>query len=693
MKKLWWLLLLLSSCVWGQTPVTVTGTVFDAGGNLATSGYVEFDLQPQNSGIQYFVLGVGSIAPQSVQCGINGSGQVMSLSNLSNPCTVWGNDVITPANTTYSVQFVPAGVSTNTVAQECLSGSSYNLNSPKFCPAVAIYPQNTSINAPVIQGNLVPSAAGVFTLGSSLLPYASLYANNILGISSLSITGSASVGGNLTVSGTSTLASTTTKAINSIQVMNTSSDLGVQVNAAISALGSGGGEIYIPKGNYTFSTPINADNTNDITIRCAGGITSGSQPATFMTFTGSGAAPVSARSTKGFEFSGCVGAWSNASFVGPYIDLSHSTPNDSFGFKISRDTFIATGSGVDLNLIIDLDKVNTGKIEQSYFYNYKVAIRGAVDNTSYSNDVVLELNQFSSSTGSAETCHVQNPVEQWTFIVNTFEMGTAVGDPKVLCYTSGVMFSGLQFIGNDILDTTAGATATRIDIPANSTGITIEGGEIGGTSSTTAIAVGSFSSGVNVKGVKFVTHNTGVALGTSVTNFTVLGDAYSSVTTQVSGTPSSGIGHTGGSNQTTIWSSSQINLLGPIIQTGDFTATPVTRFRVVGRFESSTLGTVTNCVSAASPAVCVAAPAGMVVIAASSTSVVVNTTAVTANSEIQLQPDASLGLALSVTCNTTGSLLSASPWVSARTPGTSFTITINAAPSTNPECLSYRITN
>jgi len=95
------------------------------------------------------------------------------------------------------------------------------------------------------------------------------------------------------------------------------------------------------------------------------------------------------------------------------------------------------------------------------------------------------------------------------------------------------------------------------------------------------------------------------------------------------------------------------------------------------------------CASSASPAVCASSPDGSVAIAAGATTVVVNTTAVTANSQILLQFDASLGTRLGVTCNATY----VSSWISTRTAGTSFTITVAAAPTTNPECFSYSIVN
>lgn len=107
-------------------------------------------------------------------------------------------------------------------------------------------------------------------------------------------------------------------------------------------------------------------------------------------------------------------------------------------------------------------------------------------------------------------------------------------------------------------------------------------------------------------------------------------------------------------------------------------------------FSSATYATATNCSDSAGAAACGSAAAGSVVIDAATTSVVVNTTAVTANSQIFIQEDSSLSTRLSVTCNTT---IARAYVVTARTAATSFTITTNAAPVTNPACLSYKIVN
>lgn len=113
----------------------------------------------------------------------------------------------------------------------------------------------------------------------------------------------------------------------------------------------------------------------------------------------------------------------------------------------------------------------------------------------------------------------------------------------------------------------------------------------------------------------------------------------------------------------------------------------------------STFNSTTKCAavgSAASPSVasCSAAPTGSFSCAtnASGATCVVDTSAVTANSAIFVQPDSSLGTLLSVTCNTTADTALTAPRVSARSAGTSFTLTLGTF-SSNPLCFSYFLVN
>lgn len=107
----------------------------------------------------------------------------------------------------------------------------------------------------------------------------------------------------------------------------------------------------------------------------------------------------------------------------------------------------------------------------------------------------------------------------------------------------------------------------------------------------------------------------------------------------------------------------------------------------IGNNTFGAIGTDTNCSS--SGGTCSTASAGSVSIAAAATTVTVATTRVTANSQIFVMFDSSLGAKLGVTCNTTY----AAPYVTARTAATSFVITVAAAPSVTPACYSFFIAN
>lgn len=112
-----------------------------------------------------------------------------------------------------------------------------------------------------------------------------------------------------------------------------------------------------------------------------------------------------------------------------------------------------------------------------------------------------------------------------------------------------------------------------------------------------------------------------------------------------------------------------------------------------GKVTMPLIATSTNCASGASPAVCSAAPDGAVAIPTGvNPTLVVNTTVVTANSRIFLTVDDTVTIA-GTTCNSTLATLVGGLAVTARTAGTSFTISYNGTITTNPVCLSYKIEN
>jgi hypothetical protein len=113
-----------------------------------------------------------------------------------------------------------------------------------------------------------------------------------------------------------------------------------------------------------------------------------------------------------------------------------------------------------------------------------------------------------------------------------------------------------------------------------------------------------------------------------------------------------------------------------------------------GNANVATYSSATNCASGASPAVCGSAIAGSVAIpAGTNPTLVVNTSAVTAASQIFFQIDDTVGTRLSVTCNSTLANLVVPPAVTARSAGTSFTLSYSGVITANPLCVSYWIIN
>lgn len=129
------------------------------------------------------------------------------------------------------------------------------------------------------------------------------------------------------------------------------------------------------------------------------------------------------------------------------------------------------------------------------------------------------------------------------------------------------------------------------------------------------------------------------------------------------------------------------------IQTQINTKAPTASPTFTGTVTAPLVASTTNCSDSAGAAACGAAPAGSFVIDAASTATVVSTTAVTANSQIFLQEDSSLGTRLGITCNTQSVLILGAPVITARTAGTSFTATIVVGPTAVPMCVSYFLVN
>lgn len=123
---------------------------------------------------------------------------------------------------------------------------------------------------------------------------------------------------------------------------------------------------------------------------------------------------------------------------------------------------------------------------------------------------------------------------------------------------------------------------------------------------------------------------------------------------------------------------------GPLCQTTD----SQDRFSFDRGVVTSTYGTATNCASFWGQ--CGSAAAGSVAFTTGANSILISTTAVTAQSQIFVQEDSSLGNVLGITCETRPGR---TYLIANRTPGVSFEVTVSSAPTQAPACLSYHIVN
>lgn len=249
-------------------------------------------------------------------------------------------------------------------------------------------------------------------------------------------------------------------------------------------------------------------------------------------------------------------------------------------------------------------------------------------------------------------------VTKWTIFKNASNNNLQIMDSANL---NRILFDP----GETDINAAAGASAINFNVATNSGtgGVQFWSGGAGSTQKSKIDSNGNFHP-ATAAGV-------GLGLGTLPFLNVIIGSGNSAVSTITSVSTT---------NKSVVFPDIAGNVL---LDAGTQTVTGLKNF--------TTIGTATNCSS--SSGTCAAASAGSVSIAAAATTVTVATTAVTANSQVIVTRDDSLGTKLGVTCNTQSSLVLGAPRVTARTGATSFVITIDVGPTTNPMCLSYQVIN
>ncbi|KKN34361.1 hypothetical protein LCGC14_0794520 [marine sediment metagenome] len=474
----------------GQTKTTITGNIQDVTGIAATSGTVEFKIKPSSSSILYFVSGVGVVAPQVANCGIDGSGDIKNLA-LTGACQVWGNDLISPGNTTYDVSFLPNGTRTNRIRSLLISGSTYNLANPTFAPNVKLSPQRVTVRAGRVEANLVPAADGVFNLGANDKRYAnayldSLFITNDLTFTDLNVTGV--VGSNLIPDATGRdlgstsarwdafLETVTIGILNNVREVDGNKFTTIQ--AAITDACASGAPVYVPAGTYTLTTGLTA--CDNLRLYGAGAGSTIIQAGANIDLLNDDGTQMDNIEIAGFTFDGQKGTWTGAAIRFDQGTATNVFIHDSEFLDIARAGINIVGAN-NTDIVIHGNKFNNIGTDQNDTApgNAPIFLDGVTRGT-------ITGNTINSTPWAGIRVASFNATNGITII------GNAIQNSSYGIAATGILFTNLVISGNSIEESTAANPKNGIDA----------GGVVGFsiTGNTVTATTNNFGSGINTDG-------------------------------------------------------------------------------------------------------------------------------------------------------------------------------------------------
>jgi hypothetical protein len=325
------------------------------------------------------------------------------------------------------------------------------------------------------------------------------------------------------------------------------------VQAALNAANTqGGGTVFIPplssgSARCIIAGTLDMHGFRGVCIKGTDAKVNPVLPRAWLTFTSASSPLINMQSTTACKISGVYLQYSNAGNSGTFIDMSHGAGTDS-QYNVIENCFIGAlgaGSLTNMGILIDLDGADNVRIRDNELHNAQVAIRGANPSGSgYSINHQIERNEFSgaSPNGDIVLSMIRNAHQTWLISANDFEMGQAVGTPKVMDWTGTAIAQGINFFNNFVGDTPAASATTFFALANNSRGFNVFGNLIQAGTSQLA-TVFSFPTNFNgfvSKGNSFLQLLTIFAFGTN--NVVELGpdDIAGTVTNQFTGNPVGG---------------------------------------------------------------------------------------------------------------------------------------------------------
>jgi hypothetical protein len=301
----------------------------------------------------------------------------------------------------------------------------------------------------------------------------------------------------------------------------TGDNLDTALTTKLAELGDNGGTITIPAGEYTINTPPSFADTRNVTIQGAGGVSSGAQTATRITYTGSAARAIDARSSFGFRLVDLQLLYSSASFTGKLVDLGHSDAALDATYPVIERCYLGGSGQSGAGSLISLNKTIIAAVRDCVFGPAAVAIKGRDAGADYSNSVTVDNCTFLGQT----TCAVKNAGQAWEFRGCTFEQlagGGAGAYSHDTIAANGVTFTSCWFGDAD-------ATGTWINYSGN--GLHVIGCYI--STGLKGIALGASSFGAVIKANDFVSMTTGVDVAASCKRLDVRSNSWDTVTNRI----------------------------------------------------------------------------------------------------------------------------------------------------------------
>jgi Pectate lyase superfamily protein len=311
------------------------------------------------------------------------------------------------------------------------------------------------------------------------------------------------------------------------------------IQAAIEALGTRGGVVFLPVGTYRCDEALDLDAKSSVTIRGNTESNAGATAASVLNFTQGGSAPlISAQSSYGVTLSGLQILYASGSFTGSVVDYRGLQGHDTAYGRVEH-CYLGGNNSRSAGSLIALDKAIDMSIRHTTMRDAAAALLGQAV-SSYSNRILVQDCQFDYINVAA----VKNAGDAWCFVGNTFE-GGMYGARGVALDVGVAAPRALSFLGNWFGDVAPGTGSVWLDLAVGVNGFSFLGNFLGGVAaSTTGIRVGADGcAGILIAGNQFTSLGTGVDFGSTTghTGVMIGPNSYGAVTTRAGGTIPDGL--------------------------------------------------------------------------------------------------------------------------------------------------------